>query len=118
MGKKRKKKSKKIFERRNIKAVFSEDKLEESTKNALAEEQQRLARLQQAQRDAFANEVLKEFDLAQFKTEEDNQAEDEILEKPEIKPENGVATKKELISLSSDEDRKVLQKPVKKPDSD
>ena len=33
--KKRKKKSKKTFERRNIKALFTEDKLEESTKNAL-----------------------------------------------------------------------------------
>ena len=30
------------------------------------EEQQRLQRLQQAQRDAFASEVLKEFDLGQL----------------------------------------------------
>ncbi len=65
--KKRKKPSKKVFERRNIKAVFSEENLEESTKNALAEEQQRLQRLQQAQRDAFANDVLRDFDLGILK---------------------------------------------------
>lgn len=84
--KKRKKKSKKTFERRNIKSLLTANQLEESTKNALAEEQQRLARLQQAQRDAFANEVLEEFDLGQFKTEDDFQ--DEPNENQlEIKPE-------------------------------
>merc|ERR1711997_68926 len=64
--KKKKKPAKKTFERRKIKSLLTTDQLEESTKNALAQEQQRLQRLQQAQRDAFANEVLRDFDLKQL----------------------------------------------------
>lgn len=115
--KKRKKKSKKTFERRNIKSLLTENQLEESTKNALAEEQQRLARLQQAQRDAFANEVLEEFDLGQFKTEEDLQHEPDENQ-PEIKHEQ---PKKELIELSSDEEHRKIppdESMLKAEDSD
>ena len=81
--KKRKKKpSKKTFERRNIKSLLTTDKLEESTKNALAQEQERLQRLQQAQRDAFATEVLRDFDLKQLaglKSEHQDELESGIL---------------------------------------
>eukprot|EP00093_Oithona_nana_P006012 06012.XXX_346757_342959_1 [CDS] Oithona nana genome sequencing. len=115
--KKRKKKSKKTFERRNIKSLLTENQLEESTKNALAEEQQRLARLQQAQRDALANEVLEEFDLGQFKTEEDLQHEPDENQL-EIKHEQ---PKKELIELSSDEEHRKIppdESMLKAEDSD
>ena len=123
--KKRKKKvpNKKHFERRNIRDVFNEDMLEASTKNALAEEQQRLQRLQQAQRDAYANEVLKEFDFDQFseikdediaaefdqhepstKIENDfKQSESDLIDQ-QVKNEPSV--KNETIDLSSDEDVK------------
>ena len=72
--------------------------------------------MQQAQRDAFANEVLEEFDLGQFKTEDDFQ--DEPNENQlEIKPEQ---PKKELIELSSDEEhrKKPPSSTLKAEDSD
>ena len=78
-----------------------------------------MARLQQAQRDAFANEVLKEFDLGQFKSEEDFQDEPAESEIPEIKAEQQLP-KKELIELSSDEEhrKKSLAAKPKAEDSD
>lgn len=117
--KRKKKSSKKSFQRRNIKDVYSEDKLEESTKNALAEEQQRLQRLQQAQRDAFANEVLRDFDLSQLHAgiknedlgdpgaEEENEDKKKLDVKLQNLPPGLTIIKKsqELIDLSSDEEK-------------
>ena len=57
--KKKKKPAKKTFERRNIKTLLTADRLEESTKNALAEEQQRLQRYGDS-------EALKFFDYEIF----------------------------------------------------
>ena len=117
---KKKQPSKKTFERRNIKAVFSEDKLEESTKNALAEEQQRLMRLQQAQRDAFANDVLRDFDLKKLTKIEPGDEEEEIPEDgTKLEPfeedtkeeeEEEEAKGDDFIELSSDEERAAPKK--------
>jgi hypothetical protein len=117
--KKKKKPAKKTFERRKIKSLLTTDQLEESTKNALAQEQERLQRLQQAQRDAFANEVLKDFDLKQL-TGLTGKINDELFETPISDPdqiksaqiqEPFVLPKKDekkddLIDLSSDEEKK------------
>ena len=76
-----------------------------------------MARLQQAQRDALANEVLEEFDLGQFKTEEDLQHEPDENQL-EIKHEQ---PKKELIELSSDEEHRKIppdESMLKAEDSD
>lgn len=117
--KKKKKPAKKTFERRKIKSLLTTDQLEESTKNALAQEQERLQRLQQAQRDAFANEVLKDFDL-EVLTGQTGKINDELFETPISDPdqikfaqiqEPFVLPKKDekkddLIDLSSDEEKK------------
>ena len=115
--KKKKKPAKKTFERRKIKSLLTTDQLEESTKNALAQEQERLQRLQQAQRDAFANEVLKDFDLKQL-TGLTGKINDELFETPisdpdQIKPAQiqepfvlPNEKKDDLIDLSSDEGKK------------
>ena len=117
-GKKKKKKkpAKKTFERRNIKSVFSEENLEESTKNALAEEQQRLQRLQQAQRDALANEVLRDFDLKRLpKLEsEDGKSEEEEEEEEEEASDDLIPQKSKLPSSLSIE--LVKKEDVKKDD--
>ena len=57
------------------------------------EEQQRLQRLQQAQRDAFASEVLKEFDLGQLNEIKDEYVEEDEDQKDDIKLE----TKNEIV---------------------
>ena len=117
--KKKKKPAKKTFERRKIKSLLTTDQLEESTKNALAQEQERLQRLQQAQRDAFANEVLKDFDLKQL-TGLTGKINDELFETPISDPDQikfaqiqepfelpkKDEKKDDLIDLSSDEEKK------------
>ena len=118
--KKKKKPAKKTFERRKIKSLLTTDQLEESTKNALAQEQERLQRLQQAQRDAFANEVLKDFDLKQL-TGLTGKINDELFETPNGDPDQIKSLsqiqepfvlpkqdekKGDLIDLSSDEGKK------------
>ena len=115
--KKKKKPAKKTFERRKIKSLLTTDQLEESTKNALAQEQERLQRLQQAQRDAFANEVLKDFDLKQL-TGLTGKINDELFEPPISDPDQIKSAqiqepfvlpnekKDDLIDLSSDEGKK------------
>ena len=67
------------------------------------EEQQRLQRLQQAQRDAFASEVLKEFDLGQLNEIKDGFDQEDEDQKDDIKLE----TKNEIVE---DEEEDALAK--------
>ena len=67
------------------------------------EEQQRLQRLQQAQRDAFASEVLKEFDLGQLNEIKDGFDQEDEDQKDDIKLE----TKNEIVD---DEEEDALAK--------
>ena len=77
-----------------------------------------MQRLQQAQRDAFANEVLREFDLGQLSAadikeelEETSQEDEEILQKVDVAVDNNIKLEvpikaESTIDLSSDEDHK------------
>ena len=75
-----------------------------------------MQRLQQAQRDAFANEVLREFDLGQLSAadikeelEETSQEDEESLQKVDVAVDNNIKLEvpikaESTIDLSSDED--------------
>lgn len=79
-----------------------------------------MQRLQQAQRDAFANEVLREFDLGQLSAaeikeelEETSQEDEAILQKIDMAVDNNIKNEvptkikaETTIDLSSDEDHK------------